>query len=423
MDAYVRHSLLMAVLFSLAAAGCRGPDPSIELLESELRWMEDEFYDMDRQLGLHCAQLQSCRQNNAALRQQIAQLERGSASPESGQPQLADPGTDRRSVAPAPTPTYEEPDLTIPEIEYGPPSDEADSELDEKDSLDSATPPRETRVPARDDVTQHVPEDVNVSRIVLNSRLTGGIDLDGQPGDDGLLVVIEPQNAAGDYLAMPGDVSIDVIDPSQSGINGRIARWDFDATETTTRMKETLLGQGIHLKLPWPDDRPASARLKVLVRYCSIAGQAHQVEREIRLNRPARQLPTPPIAAKAPSASSDADPWSATREPTLAQSLLADGTLEPPSAPVELEEATGPSPTVANAARPRTAPRRTITGRTRPQRIAYPAHPPGDLIASVCRGNMSRSRRRCFRVERATKRHGAALRAGTRPPSPPTTRR
>ena len=126
--------------------------------------------------------------------------------------------------------------------------------------------------PTEGTLTQQVPADVNVSRIVLNSRLTGGIDLDGQPGDDGLLVVIEPQNAAGHYLALPGDVSIDVIDPSRSGIDGQIARWDFDATETTTRMKQTLLGRGIHLELPWPEDRPASARLKVQVRYCSHCG-------------------------------------------------------------------------------------------------------------------------------------------------------
>ena len=50
MDVYVRHALIAIALF-LVASGCRGTDSSIELLESELRWMEDQIYTMDRELA------------------------------------------------------------------------------------------------------------------------------------------------------------------------------------------------------------------------------------------------------------------------------------------------------------------------------------------------------------------------------------
>ncbi len=67
MDVYVRHALIAIALF-LVASGCRGTDSSIELLESELRWMEDQIYTMDRELAHAQAKLDSAQRYNESLK-------------------------------------------------------------------------------------------------------------------------------------------------------------------------------------------------------------------------------------------------------------------------------------------------------------------------------------------------------------------
>jgi hypothetical protein len=383
MDAYVRYSFSVSIvaLVCCAPIGCRGPDPSIELLESELRWMEDQLYEMDHQLNIHCAQLDSARRANASLRRQVHDLERQQLTPSTPSSNRAAPSSGRRPTPATPPPAFEEPDLTIPEIDYGPsqstPSLKSDGESPpeptEGPSPESAPPPDfSDPPPSLDDVTTRDQVDVGVSRIVLNSRLTGGFDFDGLPGDDGLLVVIEPQNAAGQYLPLPGDISIDVVDPSRSGIGGRVASWEFDAAETTPLLKKTLLGRGIHLELPWPDRAPKASRLKVQVSYRSIEGQSHRAEREIRLDRPTVQRRSASSDTALVPTSPEQFPWSPTRKPNIANRLLADGSLEPPTAPVELESA-APS---ALARRPAPSNTARTARRAAPQpRIARPRIP------------------------------------------------
>ena len=384
MDAYVRYSLLVVVL-CLAPSGCRGPDSSIELLESELRGMEDQLYELDRQLSVHCAQLESCRRYNAALRQQLEEsLRRPAARPATKAPPTSPPAagnrTEPKRTAPRGTePQIDDSDLNVPEIDYGPsqsPTPPPSTDSPKPNSLRSTPSPTtpaegsdETLDEMLDEKTHKNPEadttqvdqvDVGVSRIVLNSRLTGGYDFDGQPGDDGLLVVIEPQNASGQYLPLPGEVTIQVIDPARSGPASRVARWNYDVAETTSRMKKTLLGRGIHLQLPWPDQPPEASRLKLQVSYRAIEGQVLEAEREFRLDQGVRAdsvAAADSVEAVATGVAARPVPWSATREPTLAASLLAGESLEPPVAPVDLETDLAPAAEPVPARRvPRASP-------------------------------------------------------------------
>ena len=328
MDVYVRH-LFFVLALSLSLSGCKGTDSSIELLESELRWMEDQLYVMDRELANTQAKLDSSQRYNEALKKEIKQ-DRGSSS---------------RSV-PTPTPaieeeTFDESDLVIPEIDLGPDADDTSTSSDPpvidesviEGSLEATDNAAETqtpsllqpgseptegfRVPAEqlptqppvdDDAPTDLPNppalnleditrgevpasDVHVARIVLNSRLSGGYDFDGQPGDDGLLLVIEPQNTAGQYLPLPGDLTITVEDPRRPSADARIARWDFNAVETVDYMKKTLLGRGIHLKLPWPNQPPDQAMLKVFATYHSTDGRQLGASRNVKIDLGANRDP------------------------------------------------------------------------------------------------------------------------------------
>ena len=239
--------------------------------------------------------------------------------------------------------TFDESDLVIPEIDLGPDDEESSTSsnppaIDEsvmegsEESTNDATgdqapaitepdadtsegfrvpieplptqPPADTPEPKvidLEDITRdEVPaNDIRVARIVLNSRLSGGYDFDGKPGDDGLLLVIEPQNTAGQYLPLPGDLTITVEDPRRAGADARVARWDFNAVETVDHMKKTLLGRGIHLKLPWPNQPPDQTTLKVFATYQSTDGRQLDTSRTVRVDLGSNR---DPIAGSAPAA-------------------------------------------------------------------------------------------------------------------------
>jgi hypothetical protein len=118
-----------------------------------------------------------------------------------------------------------------------------------------------------------------VAQITLHPALTGGIGSGGQPGDEGLLVVVEPRDFGGNIIHAPGDISVALLDPALSGEQARLARWDFSAAETQGMIR-TGSQPGIHLRLPWTAT-PAHDRLKVFVRYTTRDGRKLQVERLI----------------------------------------------------------------------------------------------------------------------------------------------
>ena len=71
------------------------------------------------------------------------------------------------------------------------------------------------------------PGDKKVTHLFLNP-LSGGADFDGQPGDDGLRVVIEPRNATDEFVPEAGALSVVLLDPERQGESARVARWDSD---------------------------------------------------------------------------------------------------------------------------------------------------------------------------------------------------
>lgn len=305
---------LVVVLAVLAlAAGCRsGPDPSLEALEAELRWWQDESYFMQDHMALLQAQLESCRRENCALRKELNGAPSTEAPPAAAPtrpreapalPQIDIPGLtdptgngfdpgipgqpDGDYDTPA-TPDVEPGTRTEPDLDLGP--IRGGGGLGEpQGGLPGAAKSgvRTAQRPADQDGTAAAAEvDAQVVRVVLNRRLTGGRDFDGNQGDDGILVVVEPQNQAGQYVALPGRVSVVVLDPAKTGQAANVARWEFDAADTRTLLKKTLLGRGIYLELPWPSTPPENEKLNLYVRYHTPDGGKLEAQREIFVDIP-----------------------------------------------------------------------------------------------------------------------------------------
>ena len=249
--------------------------------------MEDQLYHMDDQLNQSCAQLDSCRNNNALLRKELDLARKKPA-------ETKEDGAD----AEADSSDEDMYDLTPPVIEQG----EADGlgQPNPADAVpDAITVPPIIEMPERiEDSGQLGPlgegdpfstgypssQFERVTQIKLNRQLTGGYNFDGKPGDEGIMIVIEPQDAKGQYVPMAGGVTISVTDPGQSGSASRVGKWEFDEAQTAGCLKRTLLGRGIHLELPWPAEFPRGEQLQVDVAFSTIDGRRLRTQRDIKID-------------------------------------------------------------------------------------------------------------------------------------------
>jgi hypothetical protein len=362
MDVPVRLLTLVGFLLLAGTLGCQAPNRSIELLESELRWMEDQLYSMDQQLDQANLQLASCQRNNSSLRQELATAYQGRGA--TGRPQIQiEPDTSgnaspNRAMVPAPAPMpspRSEPSRGNGQEPAWPRQD--NRQIVPEPQLEYPREP-EVELP-REASRSGRPVDVEVSRIVLNSRLTGGYDFDGKPGDEGLLVVVEPQNAAGQYVALPGDLVIEVLDPSVQGPASRLAQWQFDASETVPHLRQTLLGRGFHLQLPWPLHPPTSSKLQVIASYRTPTGTRLADRRDIRVDV---VMPGPAYHSVAGAGLPDQFVPTGLEDPSI---LLDHASLVPPRAPVQGPIGSSPrppqtSPAPARQAVPATATRSLV---------------------------------------------------------------
>jgi hypothetical protein len=302
-----RPGILCLLVASALFAGCRTKpyvNAHIESVNAEYRELEDYVYSLEEE--------------NARLQQEMDALKSGRVDRTRTDAPASDGGLFRRRSVPAPArgtpaptpprieagpadeppsieipstpstrqrPGFDEPapdglDLAPPSIDIPPPGD-----APAEDALPSPAAPisRPEAIPARPASLSGAPLDRQVTQLHLNPLLTGGADLDGQPGDDGLSLVIEPRNAADQYVPEAGAISVVVLDPTLQGEAARVGRWDFDATMTRQLLTRTSVARGIQLDLPWPASPPASKRLHLYVRYETSDGEKVQADREITL--------------------------------------------------------------------------------------------------------------------------------------------
>ncbi len=302
---------LIVLTTLLLLAGCRTQpyvNAHIETVNAEFRELEDYTYYLEEE--------------KARLEQELAAIRRGQAAPGGGRdggaggifrrrPASGDAdGLDPPRIEAAPAPPPEAPVIEVPSREPAP--------LPPPGIGASALRPSEEQPAAATE-----PANTKITHLHLNPLLTGGADFDGQSGDDGLVVVLEPRNSDDDHLLQAGPVSIVVLDPARQGDAARVARWDFDLSAARQALAAAPPARGMKFELPWPAAPPASTRLKLFVRYETPDGRKLQTDREIHLApageaspgwtpRPggpvaaavaqAASLPPPHVSAPSPSA-------------------------------------------------------------------------------------------------------------------------
>lgn len=123
------------------------------------------------------------------------------------------------------------------------------------------------------------------SLIEFSTLMTGGADLDGQPGDDGLSVVLVPQSPDGEIVKVPGTVEIEAFDLSSPGGARRIGHWVFDSSESHRYWHKGVIQSGYQFEIPW-QDLPRSESLLLHGRLVAADGRQFDTTHTIRIEPP-----------------------------------------------------------------------------------------------------------------------------------------
>lgn len=278
---------LLAAALGVAGAGCKS-DLNQQLLERELRYQEDQIYQLQDELEEKRARLTSVAGENESLRRQLGVGAGDEATPARGgrtrPPRVPD-------AAPIP-PAIRVPDAT-PTPRGGPPADLAPPMLEGVPALPiepvvppagaplSLPPPAAAIDPAARPIDPPAlearPALVRLSheepgggtgavRLVLK---TAGDDTPG--GTAGVRLAVEPRDAAERLVAdFPGDLVVTAFDTAAG--SPPLARWVIPAADAAANFRPTGRRRGIPLDLPWQAALPAGDHVRVTVESPSAAG-------------------------------------------------------------------------------------------------------------------------------------------------------
>lgn len=113
-----------------------------------------------------------------------------------------------------------------------------------------------------------------VTQIFIDSDATHGEDVDGKPGDEGLVLLIQPRNQRGQVVNESGEITISLMEPSANGAEQRIGLWKFTPEEIRLfALNNQNRQQGFLLHLPWENNIPKTNELLLYVRYWTIDGR------------------------------------------------------------------------------------------------------------------------------------------------------
>lgn len=256
----------------LAATGCKS-DLSQQLLERELRYQEDQIYQLQDELQDKCARLDMLSGENASLRKQLGvapgdtlSRPRGGSPRPTAAPVAVPPALEIPEAIRTPTPAATP--LAPPTLDNIPPLPVKPSATSEPMPLSLPSPADATGV--RDPVPAAVPvaydeplSDGRPVRLVVNVAATSCFDDNGDGLSDGIAVTAEPRDAAEKLVPAPGTVSVtvyDVVNPSTP-----LSTWTIPPAQAEAHFRPTTRLRGLHVPLRWTTGRPTGDHVRVVV--------------------------------------------------------------------------------------------------------------------------------------------------------------
>jgi len=138
-----------------------------------------------------------------------------------------------------------------------------------------------------------------VQRIRLGSH-TGGIDLDGRPGDDAVRVFIEPIDQHGSVIKAAGSVTVRILDAAAERNRILLSEHRFDADRTAAGWSSGLLSTHYRFTCPWGADPPKRDSLTVHVAFLDhLTGKTFEAQKPCKIALPAEPPTTAPASRPA----------------------------------------------------------------------------------------------------------------------------
>lgn len=268
---------LLAAL-SVGLTGCKS-DLNQQLLERELRYQEDQIYQLQDELQEKCARLEQAAGETASLRRQLGVGE--DAGPAT--PRRVRPGV--KPAAPVPPaitipPAIEIPGgLVPPKLEGVPPMPDqpavpaassglalppASASFDpQARPLDAAVGATSTR---RLSLEQPLTGGSGATHLVVNAARSACIDSDADGRSEGLVVVFETRDADGRLVACGGDVVVSAFDAAAPDGAPPLGSWQVPGAEALRNFRRTSRERGVQCTLPWPAAPPAGDHVRLAVR-------------------------------------------------------------------------------------------------------------------------------------------------------------
>ncbi len=134
-----------------------------------------------------------------------------------------------------------------------------------------------------------MPSDTRIVDLKFHPTLCRAVNSDQEGDDDGLYLVLQPYNAAGEFVPLPADLMILALDLSREEKKATIGRWTLSAADVKSKLNPIGSSQGIHLSLSFSGSAPQCDRVVVFAYYTLADGRRLPAETEIMLNNMHRQ--------------------------------------------------------------------------------------------------------------------------------------
>jgi hypothetical protein len=121
---------------------------------------------------------------------------------------------------------------------------------------------------------------------------TGGLDVDGRPGDELLQVVVVPADEDGSAVKVPGRLTVAAFEISPEGMKTPIGLWNVPPETLRKHWKSGLITTGYFLILQW-DKPPTTTRIRVVVRLTTSDGRSFETDKDVAVTPLPGNAPRP----------------------------------------------------------------------------------------------------------------------------------
>ncbi len=130
-------------------------------------------------------------------------------------------------------------------------------------------------------------------------RLSGAYDNDGKPGDDGIVLYVQPVDRDGSVIKAAGTIDVKLVDLANPPDDMVIATYHFDPPTTRSLWYGRLMTNHFTVRCPWPPNRlPEHPDITAQVTFTELlTGRVLQAQGVFKVKLPGATSPATAAAA------------------------------------------------------------------------------------------------------------------------------